>query len=127
MADDGSHKVRHIQEMGHISDRGTDMLHQVCSAGRTNTDYGSSCRPKGTYHIRGEVLQVFVTLTTIQRPESNETSLALVSRDHPLVPPSHLGAEASALLDRLLDVFIDKDRCVLPYCRYAVTFLMIAQ
>ena len=51
-------------------------------------------------------------LTASQRPEQNETSLALVAKDHPLIPPSHLGAEASALLDRLLDVFIDNDRYV---------------
>lgn len=38
-----------------------------------------------------------------QRPEHNETSLALVPRDHPVIPPSNLEAEASGLLDRLLD------------------------
>lgn len=37
----------------------------------------------------------------------NEISLALVPRDHPIIPPSTLEAEASGLLDRLLDVLQD--------------------
>ncbi|MCJ1434683.1 hypothetical protein MMC27_004052 [Xylographa pallens] len=42
-----------------------------------------------------------------QRPEQNEVSLALVPRDHPLIPPPNLEAEASGLLDRLLNVFYE--------------------
>lgn len=44
------------------------------------------------------------SLTPSQRPERNEISLALVPRDHPLIPPPNLEAEASGLLDRLLDI-----------------------
>ncbi|KAI9681165.1 MAG: hypothetical protein M1817_002447 [Caeruleum heppii] len=40
-----------------------------------------------------------------RRPEQNEISLALVPRDHSLIPPPNLEAEASGLLDRLLNVF----------------------
>lgn len=40
-----------------------------------------------------------------QRPEQNETSLAIVPRDHPLIPLPSLEAEASGLLDRLLTIF----------------------
>ncbi|KAL8902615.1 MAG: hypothetical protein Q9207_004542 [Kuettlingeria erythrocarpa] len=40
-----------------------------------------------------------------RRPEQNEVSVALVPRDHPLIPPSRLEPEALGLLDRLLDVF----------------------
>ncbi|KAI9728264.1 MAG: hypothetical protein M1834_007757 [Cirrosporium novae-zelandiae] len=40
-----------------------------------------------------------------RRPEQTEISLAIVPRSHPLVPPPNLEAEASGLLDRLLDVF----------------------
>ncbi|KAI9798866.1 MAG: hypothetical protein M1833_004369 [Piccolia ochrophora] len=40
-----------------------------------------------------------------RRPEQNEISLALVPRNHPLIPPSSLEAETAALLDRLLSVF----------------------
>ncbi|KAI9702060.1 MAG: hypothetical protein M1836_001404 [Candelina mexicana] len=40
-----------------------------------------------------------------RRPEQNETSLALVPRTHQLIPPPNLEAEASGLLDRLLNVF----------------------
>lgn len=40
-----------------------------------------------------------------QRPEQNETSISLVPRNHPLIPPPSLEPEASGLLDRLLNVF----------------------
>ena len=40
-----------------------------------------------------------------QRPDQNEVSIALVPRDHPLIPPPRLEPEASGLLDRLLNVF----------------------
>lgn len=40
----------------------------------------------------------------------NEISLALVPRDHPIVPPSNLEAESSGLLDRLLGVLQDNSR-----------------
>ncbi|GME54767.1 Armadillo-like helical protein [Neofusicoccum parvum] len=39
-----------------------------------------------------------------RRHEHNEISLALVPRDHPLIPPPNLEAEASGLLDRLLSI-----------------------
>ncbi|KAG8626696.1 hypothetical protein KVT40_005641 [Elsinoe batatas] len=42
-----------------------------------------------------------------RRPDQNEISLALVPRDHPIMHPSNLEAEASGLLDRLLDVLQD--------------------
>ena len=42
-----------------------------------------------------------------RRPEQNEISLALVPRDHKLMSPSNLEAEASGLLDRLLGVLQD--------------------
>jgi len=42
-----------------------------------------------------------------RRPEQNEISLALVPRDHPIVSPSTLEAEALGLLDRLLGVLQD--------------------
>lgn len=46
----------------------------------------------------------------MQRLEQNETSLALVPRDHPIIPPSNLEAEASGLLDRLLGVLQENSR-----------------
>ncbi|KAF2467504.1 uncharacterized protein BDR25DRAFT_234411 [Lindgomyces ingoldianus] len=39
-----------------------------------------------------------------RRPEQNDISLALVPRDHPLMLHANLEAEASGLLDRLLDI-----------------------
>ena len=52
-------------------------------------------------------------LTRIQRPDQNEISLTLVPRNHALIPPSNLEAEASGLLDRLLGIFQDDARQVL--------------
>ncbi len=45
-----------------------------------------------------------------KRPDQNEISLALVPRDHPLIPPRNLEAEASGLLDRLLNIFQENTR-----------------
>ena len=47
---------------------------------------------------------------TLQRPDQNEVSIALVPRDHPLIPPPRLEPEASGLLDRLLNVFSEEIR-----------------
>ena len=47
--------------------------------------------------------------TDPRRTEQNEISLSLVPRDHPLLPPPHLEAEATGLLDRLLNVFYEKE------------------
>ena len=47
-----------------------------------------------------------------QRPDQNEISIALVPRDHPLIPPPRLEPEASGLLDRLLNVFNEDVRYV---------------
>lgn len=49
-------------------------------------------------------------LTWTQRPDRNEISLALVPRDHPLIPPTNLEAEASGLLDRLLSLLEENNR-----------------
>jgi len=48
-------------------------------------------------------------LTGLQRPEQNELSLSLVPRDHPLIPPPTLEAEAIGLLDRALSVFQESE------------------
>ncbi|KAF2109507.1 hypothetical protein BDV96DRAFT_502484 [Lophiotrema nucula] len=51
-----------------------------------------------------------------RRPDQNEISLALVPRDHPLLPSTHLEAEASAYLDRLLDILHGDHRLVGNAC-----------
>ena len=52
------------------------------------------------------------TDATLQRPDQNEVSIAMVPRDHPLIPPPRLEPEASGLLDRLLNVFSEDVRFV---------------
>ncbi|KKZ67315.1 hypothetical protein EMCG_06998 [[Emmonsia] crescens] len=56
-----------------------------------------------------KVVQVQTTgvISDPRRPEQNETSLSLVPRNHPLIPLPNLEAEASGLLDRLLNVFYE--------------------
>jgi symplekin len=39
-----------------------------------------------------------------QRPDGGDISLALVPRDHPVIPYANLEAEGHGLLDRLLDI-----------------------
>jgi symplekin len=41
---------------------------------------------------------------TSQRPDHNDTSLALLPRDHPVIAYATLEAEGHGLLDRLLDI-----------------------
>ena len=52
------------------------------------------------------------TDAALQRPDQNEVSMAIVPREHPLIPPSRLEPEASGLLDRLLNVFSEDVRFV---------------
>lgn len=61
-------------------------------------------------------------LTSTQRPEQNETSLAVVPRNHALLAIPNLEAEASGLLDRLLGVFQEETR----YVRGSVPFRVFA-
>lgn len=48
-----------------------------------------------------------LTRNILQRPERNETSIAIVPRTHSLLSIPNLEAEASGLLDRLLTVLQD--------------------
>ena len=54
---------------------------------------------------------------TAQRPDQNEVSIAMVPRDHPLIPAPRLEPEASGLLDRLLNIF-NEDIGYVPSCRW---------
>lgn len=51
-----------------------------------------------------------LTVGYFQRPEQNETSLAIVPKNHPVLALPHLEAEASGLLDRILSVFQEEER-----------------
>ena len=57
--------------------------------------------------VRMPVSHNAIDLTNLQRPDQNETSLAIVPRQHPLLPLANLEAEGAGLLDRLLSVFQD--------------------
>lgn len=61
-------------------------------------------------------------LTCPKRIDHNELSLALVPREHPLLLPANLEAEAQGLLDRLLNVFQDEQAHAKPeYVRIQAT------
>lgn len=51
-----------------------------------------------------------IVANLFQRPEQNETSLAIVPRNHSILAIPNLEAEASGLLDRLLGVFQEEVR-----------------
>lgn len=88
-----------------------NMLHQVRATGSPAADARDDCRSEGVYYAFK--LKIGITHDAIQRPETNELSLALVPRDHPLIPPPKLEPEALGLLDRLLDVFSEQARYVI--------------
>ena len=64
--------------------------------------------PRVCYTIPGQLC--ITVLTSLQRPEQNETSLAVVPRNHTLLSIPNLEAESSGLLDRLLGVFQEETR-----------------
>lgn len=63
--------------------------------------------PRVRHPSQRTLLEKEVSNFIVQRPEQNEISLALVPRDHPVIPPPNLEAEASGLLDRLLSILQD--------------------
>ncbi|PKY07021.1 mRNA cleavage and polyadenylation specificity factor complex subunit [Aspergillus campestris IBT 28561] len=54
-------------------------------------------------------VQTHGSIADPRRPDQNETSLAIVPRNHPILSLPNLEAEASGLLDRLLSVFQEED------------------
>lgn len=62
-----------------------------------------------------------------QRPEINDISLALVPRDHPLIPPPNLEPEASGLLDRMLNIFHEDNRYanVMPWTKSVPSYFIL--
>lgn len=109
MGKNGRGQVEHIEEVGYRYSRGQDMLYQIRPESYSSTIARRDRRSKGTWSLA--ILNRSANFRG-QRPEQNEISLALVPRDHPLIPPPKLEPEASGLLDRLLNIFHEKDRYV---------------
>lgn len=115
MESDGFDQVQYIEKMGFCTNWGQNMLHQVCAEGRSGADAWSCRRSAGVY--LDAILEVRTNAyTRYQRPEQNETSISLVPRNHPLIPPPSLEPEASGLLDRLLNVFSEENRYLCHHC-----------
>lgn len=104
MAEDGRNKVGYLTTYGLRTSWYTPWLHQISSEDYSGSDPRDDCRSQSMSPNFASAV-VLMGLTTSQRPEQNEISLALVPRDHPIIPYSNLEAEASGLLDRLLNVF----------------------
>jgi symplekin len=85
--------VKFLQRVVQVQTPGLIADPRVCSA--------SSVPPPGPYIHHTKVHK---------RPDQNETSLAVVPRNHALLAIPHLEAEASGLLDRLLGVFQEETR-----------------
>ncbi|KAI9662140.1 MAG: hypothetical protein M1831_002836 [Alyxoria varia] len=58
-------------------------------------------------------LQTDGLITDPRRPDQNDLSLSLVPSDHPLLDKQRLGAEATGLLDRLLDYLLPPSEAIL--------------
>lgn len=109
MGDNECNQTGYSAEDGLVSMSREDLLRQVHPASGASSDTGSYCRSKGTFRGFPSCPGVCI-LISIQRPEQNETSLAVVPRNHALLTFPNLEAEASGLLDRLLDVFQEETR-----------------
>lgn len=96
---------RHIISAPHDSHNWKIML-----AIKSNILRRMDTAPPGVRICCVKFLQVVVLVQTPgmvadpRRPEQNDISLALVPREHPLLPYANLEAEASGLLDRLLGI-----------------------
>ena len=101
MAGNLSDQVEHTPANGFCSYNSTPLLHQIRAEGCTSRDTRPHIRPSSESMSRPEPFNA----NPDQRPEQNETSIALVPRTHPLLQLPNLEAEASGLLDRLLGVF----------------------
>jgi hypothetical protein len=103
MADHAGNQIQRATTHGQQPGSHQDNLHQILAEGRPGPDTRFDSRSKSMYKTsnRGTVL------TNLKRPEKNETSLAIVPRNHPLLPLPQLEAEGAGYLDRLLSVFQD--------------------
>lgn len=77
-------------------------MYQVCAEGRAGADARCNIGPQGEHPTLFSSWSY--ALTVCQRPEQHDVSLAIVRRNHPLLPLINLEAETSGLVDRLLAV-----------------------
>lgn len=84
------------------------MLCQVHPARRPGSDAWIDLGPQGMFC--GLYMLEYIGTDFDQRPEQNETSLAVVPRNHAVLSIPNLEAESSGLLDRLLGVFQEEAR-----------------
>ena len=103
MANYDGHQDQHSAENRPRAYISQDMLHKVPTKGGPGTN---------TRHYRRSQSESIHSwpeqeLIGVQRPDQNETSLAIVPRQHPLLPLPQLEAEGAGLLDRILSVFQD--------------------
>lgn len=87
--------VKFLQRVVQVQTPGLIADPRVCSAGPV---------PHPCPHVQHPSTEFY------QRPDQNETSLAVVPRNHALLAIPQLEAEASGLLDRLLGVFQEETR-----------------
>jgi hypothetical protein len=95
------HQVQHLATYGYGCTRLANMLRQVPAAGGFGADTRHR-RPQGTYSSSPRIHKQRAYAS--QRPDHSDISLALVPRDHPVIPYASLEAEGHGLLDRLLDI-----------------------
>lgn len=101
LAAHGCHQIEYSAPHGRSRPWRARVLRQVPPAGRLGAD-ARRHGPEGECRLP---LHTHLAPTdALQRPDHNDISLALVPRDHPLIPYAALEAEGLGLLDRLLDI-----------------------
>lgn len=108
MGDYECDQARYSQENGFVPVPSQALLCQVHPACSPGSDTWINLGPKGMIY-NYPCLDILL-LTRLQRPEQNETSLAVVPRNHAILSIPNLEAESSGLLDRLLGVFQEETR-----------------
>ena len=103
MAGADGRQIEHSTTNGQRPRLHQNMLHKIRTEGGAGRNAWLDSRPKSASAARYPTAHA----DEKQKPDSNETSIALVPRNHPLLALPNLEAEASGLLDRLLSVFQD--------------------
>jgi hypothetical protein len=88
------------------------LCHQVRPEGRPGSDPWGDRRSTGAFALLIVLWNDNGNADLHQRPERNETSITIVSRNDPTLSIPILEAEASGLLDRLLNLFQENSRSV---------------
>lgn len=96
------HQNEHPSTHGYLPSGRACSVYKIRSEGGAGTD--TRCHSRSSSESLPKDWCPHGWTDSMQRPDRNEISIALVPRNHPLLPVPHIEAETSGLLDRLLSV-----------------------